>query len=414
MSIGLFEEIGLQQYSGDNNLSNIAPIKTNNIVLTSNVIKDEYTTYIEEHFDLKVEDTCKVEIPNKIKLDKLKKWNIGVICGASGSGKSTILKNIGNGCISTASFDNSKTLISNFNPMQPKDAAEILSSMGLASVPAWIRPYNVLSNGEKYRAELAKIVAESKDDIILIDEYTSVVDRNVAKAMSNALQKYIRKHDKKIILATCHYDIFEWLRPNWIYDLNKGGVLEEYDYLRQQRPNIELQVFRTTIDTWDRFKKYHYMTEDLNKSCSCFVFTWNQKVVGFYSLLPLPSGTIQNAYRGHRLVILPDFQGFGLGGKISEFMGGILKNNNKVLYTKTVNPALGWYREKSKNWEGTPRNRQGMSEDEFSGNMLGGKTRVSFCHKYVGEQIEGYDDLLKPIDNIRKDIYYKYQLKFDL
>lgn len=414
MSIGLFEGIELPKYIGDNNLSNIAPIKTNNIVLTSNVIKDEYTKYIEDHFDLKVEDTCQVEVPNKIKIDKLKKWNIGVICGASGSGKSTILKKIGNGCISTTSFDNSKTLISNFNPMKPKDAAEILSSMGLASVPAWIRPYNVLSNGEKYRAELAKIVAESKDEIILIDEYTSVVDRNVAKAMSNALQKYIRKHDKQIILATCHYDIFEWLRPDWIYDLNKGGVLEECDYLRQQRPNIELQVFRTTIDTWDMFKKHHYMTEDLNKSCSCFVFTWNKKVVGFYSLLPLPSGTIQNAYRGHRLVILPDFQGFGLGGKISEFMGGILKNNNKVLYTKTVNPALGWYREKSKNWEGTPRNKKGMREDEFSDNILGGKTRVSFCHKYVGEPIEGYDSLLKPIDSIRQYIYNKYQLKFDL
>ena len=77
------------------------------------------------------------------------------------------------------------------------------------------------------------LVSKAKEgEIIFVDEYTSVVDRNVAMAMSNALQKYIRKNKKRIILATCHYDIFEWLRPDWIYDLNKGGVLEKGDYLR--------------------------------------------------------------------------------------------------------------------------------------------------------------------------------------
>lgn len=162
-------------------------IDPNIITLKSNVIKDNYTDYISSHFDLEVEDTCEVQIPNKLKLDRLEDWNIGVICGASGSGKSTILKKLGGGSIAEAHFDNSKCLISNFDTLTPQEATMLLTSMGLASVPTWIRPYNVLSNGEKYRAELAKIVAESKEDIILIDEYTSVVDRNVAMSMSNAL-----------------------------------------------------------------------------------------------------------------------------------------------------------------------------------------------------------------------------------
>jgi GNAT superfamily N-acetyltransferase len=286
--------------------------------------------------------------------------------------------------------------------------------MGLASVPTWIRPYNVLSNGEQYRASLAKVVSESKgDEIIYVDEYTSVVDRNVAKAMSNALQKYIRKTNKRIILATCHYDVFDWLRPDWIYDLNKGGVLERGDYLRRPRPQIELQVFRTTCDTWQRFKKYHYMTSELNEAAMCFVFVWDNKVVAFVGVLPFPSGTVKNAFREHRLVVLPDYQGMGIGSKVSEFVGGILKNKESVYYTKTVNPALGLYRANSNKWQATPRNMQEMKQKCIDCNMMGGLQRPSYCYKYIGEKISGYDELLLSSEKIRNNKRMKFQLTFD-
>ena len=171
------------------------------IVLKSEVKKDEYTNYIQDTFDLKVGDVSKVCIPNKLNIESFKDWNIGVICGASGSGKSTILKHLAkqhDTKIASPLFDSTKCLISNFDTMTPKDATMLLSQMGLASVPTWIRPFNVLSNGEQYRASLAKAVSDAKDDeIIFVDEYTSVVDRNVAMSMSNALQKYIRRTNKK-------------------------------------------------------------------------------------------------------------------------------------------------------------------------------------------------------------------------
>jgi putative ribosome biogenesis GTPase RsgA len=81
------------------------------IVLKSNVIQDEYTQYISEAFDLHISDTSKVNIPNKIDLQRLGDWNIGVICGASGSGKSTILNNlakIGGGYNSTTQIRRNK------------------------------------------------------------------------------------------------------------------------------------------------------------------------------------------------------------------------------------------------------------------------------------------------------------------
>lgn len=416
MQQDLFENQNIENVEQHNTLFDAENYQQ--IVLTSNVKQDEYTKYIADNFDLHISDTCTVAIPNKLDIDHLNyDWNIGVICGASGSGKSTILKHLAkqhNTTIAIPLFDSSKCLISNFDNMTPKDATMLLSQMGLASVPTWIRPFNVLSNGEQYRASLAKAVCDAKDgNIFFVDEYTSVVDRNVAMSMSNALQKYIRRANKKIILATCHYDIFEWLRPDWIYDLNKGGALEKGDYLR--RPQIELQVYRTTCDTWERFKKYHYMTSALNEASMCFVFTWNNKMVAFYSVLPLPSGQYQNAYRGHRLVVLPDFQGLGIGGKVSEFIGGILKSVGKTLYTKTVNPAIGLYRTNAKDkWTPSAANLKADKQEHIDKcSSKGGLTRPSYCFKYIGEPISGYEELLLPIDKVRYNNSMKGQLTFN-
>ena len=232
--------------------------------------------------------------------------------------------------MSECTFDNSKSLISNFDWLDPKDASHLLSAMGLASVPTWLRPYSALSNGEQYRASLAyKVGKASENEIILIDEFTSVVDRDVAKAMSNALQKYIRRTNKKIILASCHFDIMDWLLPDWTYSPLKGR-LERASCLRRSRPKIELQIFRCRYETWDIFKYHHYLSEDLNKAAKCFLFMWNSKPVGFVAILPLPSGTTKNAFKITRVVVLPDFQGLGIGMKIINLIASMYKRDDRI------------------------------------------------------------------------------------
>lgn len=307
------------------------------IKLNHKIANDEYTNYVYDNFDIqnRIESNLIIEanlehLPNN--------WNIGVVYGGSGTGKTTILKNYFKKEMDKSNFDNSKSLISNFTWLTPKDAAYLLCAMGLSSVPTWLRPFNTLSNGEQYRANLAYIVGRSKEnDIILVDEYTSVVDRDVAKAMSNALQKYIRKTNKKIVLASCHFDIMEWLQPDWIYSPSKRR-LEIASRLR--RPRIELSIFRCRYETWYLFKQHHYLTEDLNKAANCYVILWNDKPCAFIAILPMPSGTIQNAYRVSRLVVLPDFQGLGIGIKLLNYIGSLYAANNKKLYIKTSNPSL--------------------------------------------------------------------------
>lgn len=376
-----------------------------NIELKSKILNDRYTDYVYEHFDIQNRDETIVSIP--MELDEINSfdWNIGVVYGGSGSGKSSIINHLGG--VREVIFDIDKPLISNFNWMEPEEATRVLTAMGLSSVPTWLRPYKFLSNGEQYRAMLAYLVSSSKDgETILIDEYTSVVDRDVAKAMSFALQKYIRRENKKIILASCHFDIMEWVMPDWIYSPMKGGGIEKPDYLRQGRPEISLSISRVEPKAWDFFKKHHYLTEEANKTYIYLLFEWNNKPIAI-NVIGRHLGTTGGVpgYRGSRVVVHPDYQGMGIGSKISEFCGGIIKNIGGKYYTKTINPALGEYRNShTESWKPTLFNgKVRINNNDHSEIYKTIKQRASYCHEYIGKSIDGYDELLKPIEELRDD-----------
>lgn len=148
-------------------------------------------------------------------------WNIGLVYGASGSGKTTLIKHLfGDDCFKVIMDENLPVINQLPAELTYDECAAILSGIGLTSVPCWIRPIKTLSNGQKARAEAALLMF-SNENVVLIDEWTSVVDRTVAKAMSHCVQKFARKNNKKIILCSCHYDILEWVRPDWLIDCNK-------------------------------------------------------------------------------------------------------------------------------------------------------------------------------------------------
>ena len=95
-----------------------------------------------------------------------------------------------------------------------EEASEKLGAVALNSIPDILKPYQTLSTGQKFRAHMARAL---KDGAV-VDEFTSVVDRNVAKALSNSMRKYVdRKGLKNIVLVGCHYDILEYLNPDWVF-----------------------------------------------------------------------------------------------------------------------------------------------------------------------------------------------------
>jgi ABC-type ATPase with predicted acetyltransferase domain len=175
------------------------------------------------------------------------KWNIMLICGKSGSGKSTILREM-YGDVKAIKYDYNKAVISQFPKLSEEESCDLLCSIGLSSVPSWLRKPNELSNGERARLDIAKAIYDADGGIILVDEYTSVVNRAAAKSMSFALQRYVRQKNLKIIIASCHFDIVEWLQPDYIFNLEhkdeNGNVeLEKMVYSDDKDYNV-LQSIR--------------------------------------------------------------------------------------------------------------------------------------------------------------------------
>lgn len=166
-------------------------------------------------FDVKMEHLGRVFDGN---VDLPGKWQIGLICGASGTGKSTIAKELFGSWYGNYQEFSAKSVIDDM----PKDATvteieKMFYAVGFGSVPCWLKPYSVLSNGEQMRVCLAKSLLSSNN--VCFDEFTSVVDRNVAKTLCMALKKCLKKYpEKQFVAVSCHKDIIEYLQPDWIFD----------------------------------------------------------------------------------------------------------------------------------------------------------------------------------------------------
>jgi GNAT superfamily N-acetyltransferase len=145
--------------------------------------------------------------------------------------------------------------------------------------------------------------------VVVFDEFTSVVDRSVAKVCSAALAKGIRARQLpcRFVAVTCHYDVAEWLQPDWMVDLARGELTRR----RLRRPAIELEIRRCPRSVWRLFERHHYLSGALARGARCYLATWKGTPVNFCATVPLVGR------RGHRrftrIVTLPDYQGIGIG-----------------------------------------------------------------------------------------------------
>ena len=199
----------------------LCEIKRKEIPLVSHVEIDEFTEMVQNNFDYDFKGDSEFypyELPNEIlKLD----FQILAIVGASGSGKSTLLKEFNYYEKKAKEYNNKKAIVSNFET--PEDASVRLSAVGLNSMPVWCRPRNVLSIGERFRADLALNIESN----VIFDEFTSTIDRNVAKSTCNSIQRYIRdKELQNVVFCSCHNDYIPFLKPDIVIDLDEEKVYD--------------------------------------------------------------------------------------------------------------------------------------------------------------------------------------------
>lgn len=303
-------------------------------------------------FDLPVEDKTRLVINADLPFED-KPWHVGLIVGPSGSGKSSIARHLWPTQFTHQhQWSDDSALIDDFPPgMSIKDIVGTLTAVGLGSPPAWVRPYHTLSGGEAFRASMARSIAESSGELIVVDEFTSVVDRQVAKVASHAVQKTIRRTGRRMVAVTCHYDVMDWLQPDWTYDVSTA----EFSWRSvQPHPQLKIEIYPCDRTPWPMFRRHHYLSADIQPSAQCFGAWIEDQMVAFAAIRHFPHPRTRNIKMGHRLVVLPDYQGLGIGGRIDDWIGQYLWDR-KLRYRNVVaHPAMIAYYSKSPRWKMAP------------------------------------------------------------
>jgi len=317
-------------------------------------------------------------------------WEIGMIVGPSGSGKSAIAKAAYRAnLVQPSRWPRDVPIIDAMGDAPIHRITHTLTCVGLGSPRTWVKPYAVLSNGEKFRCDLARallkaIPREQADEnatienlpLVVMDEYTSVVSRAIARVASAALSRAIRGKQipVRFVAVTCHEDVIPWLRPDWVLRMQPSEAEEQSDpksqisnlkseisdpssdsflgvvtWGRPERPKIDLDIHRVSRDLWPLFRRHHYLSGSLHPAAQCFAAYFENEPAAFCAALPFPHPR-RPGWREHRLVCLPDFQGIGIGTKLSEVVAKMYVSTGRPYFSTTSHPGIIRHRAASPLW----------------------------------------------------------------
>jgi hypothetical protein len=372
---------------------------------TCKVDRDARLIQCQGIFDLPPDTVQRLNWPLDITIPD--DWSIGAIVGESGSGKTTIARKLaellggrliesrdaaGN-LIEPFSWNREKAVCSALPHVPINEWTGLLSRVGFSSPPAWCRPYHVLSQGQQFRCNLARSIAEGHQDKketknstksevksiessscppsspsslrvsapIFFDEFASLVHDQVARIASAAVSKAVRALNKQFVAVTWRTDILDSLEPDWVIFVNSDQTvrlqLNEVKAhgqptvgKRWSRPKIDLRVIRTDRTTWPLFAPHHYLSGNLHKSAQCFVGLVNDRPACFTAVLSFPHPH-KPAWREHRTVCHPEMQGVGIGNRMSETVAAMFAATGKPYQSTTSHPAMIQHRRRSSLWK---------------------------------------------------------------
>lgn len=332
-----------------------------------------------------VESGCDFHRTFELELEE--DWNVGIVVGPSGSGKTSL----GHRLVEDAAFrwwnprwPTDKPIVDAIDPRGDFDGVTgALASVGLGDVPAWLRPYPVLSNGERFRASLARLLADGPERVVL-DEFTSVVDRQIACIGAMAFAKAWKRTGKQAVLLTCHYDVLEWVEPDWVLDTATGEFEDTRGLLT--RPKVHIDIRETGWSYWDStFKDHHYLPDAGPMAfATAYVGFVQGEPVAHLGMSGKVSGRRREA-RACRMVVLPEWQGAGIGMRFLNALcqreldgDGFIGTPTNTLF-HTAHPALVSALKRDRKWR------------QVSSHLHGGNRRQGILNmrKTTGQPVRG-------------------------
>jgi len=345
-------------------------------------------------FDVPAEEKSRINWKGDVPIDE-RDWSVGLIVGPSGCGKSTLAADLFGEELRYKPKWQEKSVVDDFSAeLSLEDITRACSSVGFNTVPAWLRPYAVLSNGERFRVDLARRLLEGGRRVC-VDEFTSVVDRQVAKIGSHAVQKFVRRTDKQFVAVSCHYDIVDWLQPDWI--LEPATMTFTWRSV-QPRPSVEVEIKKCERSLWRLFAPYHYMTAALSSAAQCYAAYIEGRPAAFAGVIHFPHPKARDIKRVSRLVTLPDWQGLGLAFALVDVVAGAYKAAGYRLRTYPAHPALIRSFARHKDWycKRRPASFDASVPRAKRGNTTGSdiyKNRPCATFEWAGGTLEKSDGL---------------------
>jgi ABC-type ATPase involved in cell division len=320
-------------------------VRSIDLVVESKLDRTPRVKQLSGMFDVPAQEKLSHHWKGEIPIDE-RDWNVGLIVGPSGAGKSSVARQLF-GAEKTFAWK-AKSVIDDFDKKYPiQQIAEICSAVGFNTIPSWMKPFGVLSTGEKFRVDLARRLLEAEGDLVMVDEFTSVVDRQIAKIGSHAVQKHVRKSGKKFVAVTCHYDVIDWLQPDWM--LEPATMTFQWRSV-QRRPDLNVEIARVDYAAWRLFAPFHYLTSELHRAAACFVLFVEGRPASFAGVLHRPHPKVDDVKGVSRLVTLPDFQGIGCALVLVDALGASYAAIGKRLRTYPAHPSLTRAFDKSPRW----------------------------------------------------------------
>ncbi len=307
------------------------------------------TVEVSNAFGIGVDEAKNFEIFKDFTID-INPKDIVYITGESGSGKSVLLRELTNklSCIdefgkvirdSDLRIDDNEILVEGVGK-DTKDALNILSMAGLNEAFLFLRHYKELSDGQRYRYKIAKML-DSKKNTWVMDEFCSTLDRITAKVVAYCVQKVARKQGKTVLVATTHDDLLYDLNPN-IHIEKRFGYDFRINYYKYEPRDCSLLkdilIEEGSVKDYKKLMHFHYRSSSLAFTKKIYVAKIKDELVGiivygspYFNLkarnyaLPQYSGKItkdkmviinRDFLRIWRVIVLPKYRSIGLGVKL--------------------------------------------------------------------------------------------------